>query len=151
MQGFDSWEKRSKGSEPFDHSSFWLGDIFQTAAQVGGIQGKHSGLTELRSEKLKLRKVEAPDDTWGQNIGEWGTVERSSPRNLYMGSTWAFSWLLNFPFMWWGFMRPGSEQSLGSCNRKNGQGWEMFKSRKRIKRWFNALVTFSRNPGNVRS
>ena len=48
--------QRRKAGE-MNISNFWPGDIFQPGAG-GGIHREHSGLTELRNERFKLREVE---------------------------------------------------------------------------------------------
>lgn len=57
-------------------------EAFSRLVWVGGIQGKHSGLTEQSTKRLKFRKVEEPQIV-GQNIREEGTVERRSSKNLH--------------------------------------------------------------------
>lgn len=147
MQYFDSWEKRSKGVNLLTIPAFDLETFPRLRCRLGNPRKAQSQWTKEWGywSSKRLRHLYFV----GQNVREEGTMERSSPRNLHKGCTWAFSWLLNFAFIQWDFMRPSNEQSLGSCKLKNDQGWEMFKSRKRIKMWLNTLGTFSRNPRNV--
>lgn len=119
------WFRRSKGSEPFDHSSFWLGDIFQTVVQVGGFQGAQQSHCSQGWETSSQRVGHLT--CAGQTIREGWGQGREQPQQSTEVFTWVLSWLQHFALARWDSVRLGREQLLGSCKLRRGQDWEMLR------------------------